>query len=536
MIRFLTLLLLSQALAQAELLTRAYFIGKDQLWKWSDEEYNQLVPNPDNDPFGGSSDEDITAPRPEPLKSPPFESKLFREGDVLYDFKVFKKQLEPVQGQLAHLIYNSTTGRMIVKGEASTHWLFHSLAIRNAEESPQTIELAFDFLEDNQTIFATTHRTLPGQTTLLETGQKPNRLKIETEAHTYYEDNYTECRLVIDGLIRNQAFKLDTGLVLVNGIPSPIELGKTNPKEKPLTLYITAHAILHGDVRKSDLILDENARPVTPGKGFNAHHKLYQDGIKDPETGLLFKAYRLPPTFLTFIYSSGNPEPSDVPSEENPFAKPAEDPFGADEPQVDGSQYVYLKKRDPRVPASSTDRVLDLRKPLANMGVGFKENEFAVFNMETDTLYLLAEPLNQDLTAAIVTPAGSWGSHRSISIEAHLIESKIKPTADLLDKQEKTTLSRNALETLPGQSNTLILGPIHFDVEAQIDANDSIIEARFELTRREGKETTFETKTAVTLEVGVPQVVQSTFADGKWRSLIITGTIINKPDTEKENQ
>lgn len=523
MSRYLILLFLSQALAQAELLTRAYFVGKDQLWKWSDEEYNQLVPNPDNDPFGGPNEEDLSPPRPEPLESPPFESKLFRKDDTLYDFKIFTKQLEPVQGKLAHLIYNETTGRIIVKGEPSTHWLFHALAIRNAEESPQTIELAFDFLEDRQTIFAITKRNIPGQTTLLETGQKPHRLKIETEAHTYYEDNYTECRLKIDGLIRHQAFKLDTSLVLVNGVPSPIELGKTNPKEKPLTLYITSHAILHGDVRKSDLILGEDARPVTPDKGFNAHHKLYQDGIKDPETGLLFKAYRLPPTFLTFIYSSGNPEP-------------AEDPFGSDEPRGDESQYVYLKKRDPRIPASSTDRVLDLRKPLIQMGVGFKENEFAVFNMETDTLYLLTEPLNQELAAGIVIPIGSWGSHRSISIEAHLIESKIKPTADLLEKLEKTTLSKNALESLPGLSNTLVLGPIRFDLEAQIDADDSILEARFELTRKEGKETTFETKTAVTLEVGVPQVVQSTFTDGKWRSLIVTGTIINRPDHGKDNQ
>ncbi len=522
MIRFILFFLLSQTLAQAETLTRAYFAGKNQVQTWIYNESELLNPTDSRDPFGGGdpANDKIPSP-PAPHKAPPFDSPHFRTGDTLYDFKAFKENLKNIDGKLEHAIYNETTGRFIVKGEPSAHWLFHSLAIRTAERSPQLIELSFEFLEDNQTIFATTIRTLPGQATEVKVGAITHKLQLITEALTYHEDNYTECSLKLDGTIRNQPFKLHTGLHLIDGIPNPIELGMTNPEEKPLTLYLTSHVILHGDVRKSDLILDESGQPVKRDKRFNAHHQLYQEGITDAKTGFLLQAYRLPPTFLTFLSSN-----SDNQADPDPFGGGAE----ATPEEID---YKYLKNRDPRIPASPTDRVIDITDLLAKNGVGLQHGEFAAFNLETDTLFVLAKPITNELIQGIVTPVGSWGNLRSITTQIKLIESSVKPTPQSLGKEDQTTLFQTAIDALPGQSSSLILGPLHLDLEAQIDANDSIIESRLELTEKSGKETTLQFKSGLTLETGIPQIVQSTFVNGKWQSLVVTGTVVQKSEHDK---
>ncbi|MDP5004523.1 MAG: hypothetical protein NWQ35_01570, partial [Verrucomicrobiales bacterium] len=86
MIRFILFFLLSQTLAQAETLTRAYFAGKNQVQTWIYNESELLNPTDSRDPFGGGdpANDGIPSP-PAPLKAPPFESPHFRAGDTLYD-------------------------------------------------------------------------------------------------------------------------------------------------------------------------------------------------------------------------------------------------------------------------------------------------------------------------------------------------------------------------------------------------------------------------------------------------------------------
>lgn len=526
MIRFILFFLLSQTLAQAETLTRAYFVGKDQLSIWAHNEAGLLhPPTDDSDPFGGGGDlasEGIrsalqTHP---PLKTPPFNSRHFRKDDTLYDFKIFKNRLKAIEGKLDHLIYNETTGRLIVIGEPSTHWLFQSLAIRTAEEGAQLIDLCFDFLEDGNSIFSTTVRAIPGQVAKLKTGQGPNSLLISSETRTYTEDHFAECDIKLDGTLRNQPFKLHTSLPLINGVPQAIVLGKVNPQQKPLTLYITAHALLTGDVRKIDLILDADGQPVAKKKRVNTHHLLYTEGLPDPDSNRILKAYRVPPTFLTFITGTSDTTPSS-------------DPFGEDERPRKETHYKYVKNQDPRIPSWPTDRIVDLREILKKNGIALKPSDFAAFNQETDTLFVLTDLLNQEFVGGITIAAGSGGDRHSIATDIKLIESPDKLTADTLGKEDQNSLFQIATEAYPGQPATLIHGSIQLDIESQIEPNDTTVESRLELQVTGDEQITFQFKNGITFKSGISQIVQSTFVNGKWQFLVVTSTVVQKSEHDE---
>jgi|GEM_PF-2290448 len=350
MIRALLLCLLFQALAQAETLTRAYFIGKDQLWQWNVAEHDLLNPQNKRDPFSGSgpSTLPIDFTPPQPLEKPPFQSPLFRQGDTLYDFKTYKEQLKNVQGKLDHAIYNETTGRIIVSGDAPSHWLFQSRSIRISEEgSFNLVELNFEFHEEDTLIFATSATSLPGQKTLGKVGKGANTLSVEWEPQIYSENHFIDLQLTLDGKIRNQTLKLKTGFNLLNDKRQTLTLGKTHKTQKLLTLSITPHILLQGMVHISDLILDEQGKPLKRKEEINLHHELFQKGLPDPETGKTLRAFRVPPAFQTFLTMTSNAGDSD--------------PFGAEEPQKSLQKEEYLTDPDPRIPAWPTDRLLETR-------------------------------------------------------------------------------------------------------------------------------------------------------------------------------
>ena len=499
--------LLSLTLAQGESLTRAYFIGRDQLWQWNAAENALLNPRNDRDPFATPTVE-ITPP--EPLENPPFESPHFRKGDLLYDFKLYKERLKNTRGNIEHAIYNQSTGRIIVQGEPTAHHLFKSLALRIADDSPRSVELSFEFLEEGTPIFATGARGLPGQTVTATAGGGANTLKLEWGPQTYSENHFVDLQLTLDGKIRDQAFNLRTGLILLNDEPATLDIGKTGKDQKILTLSITPHVLLRGDVRISDLILDELGKRPNPKEKINVLHDLYQKGIVDPETGKVLKAFRVPPTFETFLASSSY-------SDSDPFEE-------TDAPEGD-HEHKFVGNPDPRIPALPTDRLIDVKNLLMKHGVSFQKSDFAILIPACSTLYVLNSPLNVELVDEITMAVGSWGMERIILTDLQVIESSQKLTVDSLETIDHQIVARISTAALPGHNSTMILGPLHLEIESVTDSKDFQIESRLTFQIKDKKEPSLLLKSQLLQENGIPQIVQSSFNDGTWKTLVLTSTI-----------
>lgn len=514
MVRFLFLILIILTGAKAQILTRSYYVGKDQVNLWQTIEHDLNHPNGNPDPFAPGAE---MAPPPKPLKKAPFKSPHFRKGDDLFDFKVYKERLKKIQGKLAHLIYNESTGRLIIQGEPEAHSLVQSLAIRSAEDCPRLVNLIFEFWEDGALIFSTSTKGSPGIETTAKVGGGANVLNLKWEPQIYSEDNFVDLQLSVNGKIRNQDFKLKSGFILLNDQRQTITLGKTDEAQKTLTFSITPQVLLHGEVRISDLILDENGKSLKRQERTNIHHDLFQKGIPDPKTGQVLKAFRVPPTFMTFISTASNH------NEE-------QDPFEATETPKVVMKEQFVSSPDPRIPAWPSDRLFDLKDLLKRNGVSIKPSDFAVLNIETDTLYVLADPLEVELVEGIVMPVGSWGMERYISVKLEHVESSTKPTTLTLDPNDHKILAQLSTAVLPGATGSLTLGSHHLDIESQIDADDRLIESFLTFQIKPKRKPTLLLKSRLFHRTGVPNVVQSTFQNGKWRSLILTAKIEDPRD------
>lgn len=443
----LTLWLLTLVVSHAEIITRAYYVGKIPPGYWQPIGQVSLGTLPSLDsvsPAPVDSLPEIVTPKP--LKKAPFESPLFREGDVLYDFKQFKKQVEHVQGKLEHAIYNETTGRIVVRGEPLVHTVFQALSAVAANSLPKIVELDLEFVENDVPLFQTSLRANPGQKVLLETGEGPNQLSIDWEAAIDHYDDYVEARLKMDGTIREQMFKLHTGLIGIKNVSQEIPLGAVEESQPILDLKIIQRVLLPGDVPRSDLVLDKHGKAFVSRSGGFFRSPALEEGLTDSKTGKILRGYRLPPNFILFISTpAGDVEAGD-------------DPFSTEDDESDKPlDFIYLTEWDPRIPVALSDRMVDCQQLLQNSGVPFDDADFAVLNLESDTLYVQGSSIVHDLFDAIVK-IGHPHPPRLIGTNLKLIESLEKPGLESLSSLDHKTLATVSTISLPGQTATLELG------------------------------------------------------------------------------
>ena len=500
MLRLLFLFILTLTSVRGELITRAYYIGKDQLSHWNTRNQKVLEANKDE-----------KTPDPSPLKNAPFKSPHFNPNDVLYDFKSFKALLTGIQELPVHAIYNQTTGRLVVQSDYLSHNYFKSTAIATCRELPTTLAVQIEILQENTPVPTTSLEAKPGQEKKVTLSDKNYQLAITWEAYSDARDSILEVRFNIEGHANNQELKCRTGITTLPGSPEIIALGKSSPNQPPLQLRLTHHILLPGGLSTLESVLDEHGNPTDLPHLRVGRSSAFQEGIVDTATGKILRSYSVPPSFL-FVHVTPSKD-----WDGDPFAE-------SDESKPSVSMFPNLTQWDPRIPATPIARMADCKWLLRNSGVDLDEDDYAIVHEDSNTLYVLGNRTAHDLVEGITSSCGSH-TPRIIETNFQLIETAAKPTLESL-KNKPTLLAQATTITLPGQSSTLTLGPMHLDLEAQIDANDSLVEARYFFQLAEGVEDpSFSIKSGLTLESGIPQIIQSTFTAGKWQSLIITTTI-----------
>lgn len=199
MLRLLFLFLLTLTSVRGEFITRAYYIGKDQLNHWNTRNQEILEANKDE-----------KTPNPSPLKSAPFKSPHFNPNDVLYDFKSFEALLTGIQELPAHAIYNQTTGRLVVQGDHLSHNYFKSIAIATCRELPTTLAVQIEILQDGNLFPTTSLEAKPGQETKVTLSDENYELAITWEGQTDAHEAIIEARFTIEGHANNQELKCRT--------------------------------------------------------------------------------------------------------------------------------------------------------------------------------------------------------------------------------------------------------------------------------------------------------------------------------------
>ncbi|YCM42446.1 hypothetical protein V2O64_14135 [Verrucomicrobiaceae bacterium 227] len=501
MLRFIFLFILTLTSVRGELITRAYYIGKDQLSHWNTRNQKVLEANKDE-----------KTPDPSPLKSAPFKSPHFNPKDVLYDFKSFKALLTGIQELPTHAIYNQSTGRLVVQGDHLSHNYFKSITIATCRELPTTLAVQIEILQDGNLFPTTTLEAKPGQETKVTLSDENYELAITWEAYSDARDSILEVRFTIEGHANNQRLKCQTGITTLPGSPEIIALGKSSPNQPPLQLRLTHHILLPGGLSTLESVLDEHGNPTDLPHLRVGQSSTLQEGIIDPKTGKILRSYSVPPTFLDFM---GSTLSGDL--DRDPFAE-------TDENKPSTPVFSNLTQWDARIPVAPLARMEDCKWLLRNSGVDLDDNDYAIFHEDSSTLYVLGNKTAQELVEGIVRHTDS-SPPRIIETNFQLIETAAKPTLESL-KNKPTLLAQATTIVLPGQSSTLTLGPMHLNLEAQIDSNDSLVEARFLFQLAEGKEEpSFYLKSGMLFESGIPQIIQSTFTEGNWQSLIMTATI-----------
>lgn len=501
MLRFLFLFILTLTSVRGELITRAYYIGKDQLSHWNTRNQKILEANKDE-----------KTPDPSPLKNAPFKSPHFNPNDVLYDFKSFKALLTGIQELPTHAIYNQTTGRLVVQGDHLSYNYFKSIAIATCRELPTTLAVQIEILQDGNLFPTISLEAKPGQETKVTLSDENYELAITWEAYSDARDSILEVRFTIEGHANNQRLKCQTGITTLPGSPEIIALGKSSPNQPTLQLRLTHHILLPGGLSTLESVLDEHGNPTDLPHLRVGRSSAFQEGIVDPKTGKILRSYDLPPIFLHFMDTTWSGD-----QDRDPFAE-------ADENKPSSPMLPYLTNWDARIPVTPLALMVDCKQLFRNSGVELDDNDYAIFHDDSSTLYVLGDRTAHELVEGI-THSGCSLPPRFIEANLQLIETVAKPTLESL-KNKPTLLAQATTIVLPGQSSTLTLGPMHLDLEVQIDSNDSLVEARFLFQLAEGEEEpSFSIKSGLNLESGIPQIVQSTFTEGKWQSLIMTATI-----------
>jgi hypothetical protein len=331
---------------------------------------------------------------------------------------------------------------------------------------------------------------LPGQTAQAQTAG--GELKVETEIQIDMNDGIAEIRAIVEGKSRGVGFSMKTGFSIPLGMPWVVELGSVTGG-KSLVMVVSVELLLLDGMLEDTWVLKEEGGEFLRERRFR--------GIKRfefPEQEGEFREYAVPPTFFTFIGGG------------NPFAG---------EPEVGGGRLTdeMLAYQREYKELARAGLVYDIETFLKQNGISFREGDFAFYSKLRGRIYAKLSVNSLELLEGIVI-AGQPGLPRMIRFDFEQVDG------------DGAILRKLGGLALPGQVATVSLGEdLKVELEAQIDAYDSIVETRFKLTESGGDLERPSLQTGVVLQNGISSVVQTAFS-GERKSWRLTATIVAVED------
>jgi len=233
----------------------------------------------------------------------------------------------------------------------------------------------------------------------------------------------------------------------------------------------------------------------------------------ETESGTSFREFLVPPTFLSFLSNTGN----DGEAVDDPFA-----PDAGGDAERKARRWPRYDGNAPELKRWRAADLIDMRKLLMENGFEFRDEDFAVFSRPASKVLAKLSPLQMELLDGI------------IGIGPPELPRQIRVTLEQWEGGEAGEASGDRLvgtlgsTAVPGQTAGMSLGTHHsLEIEAQIDANDELVEIRSSLFSGRGKKKRPIFRTALTLDNDQSVVIQESRIDGKRRAWVIKARIVD---------
>lgn len=448
------------------------------------------------------------------VEKPGFESRFFEGGGSWHDCTKRVAAILRDEEFSGTALMDRKMGKLVMKAEEADHEDFATMV---RVELPRQLRLkaavygvpgvvsgmrSVDFFKEDEgtkLLGEISLVALPGQPGQAQTAG--GELKVETEMQIDANDGIAEIRATISGRPRGVEFSMKSGFTIPLGMPWVVELGSVTGA-KSLVMVVRVDSILLDGTREDAWVLKEE------GGEFLRERRLREiKKFEFPEQEGEFREYAVPPTFLTFITTdSGDGGEGDP----DPFAA---DPAVDEERRLDEPPLYRGKHKE----LAGVGLVYDIETLLKQNGVSFREGDFAVFSKLKGRIYAKLSVIEQELLAGI-TNGGETYIPRMIRFDFEQVDG------------EGAVLRKLGGLASPGQTATVSLGEdLKVELEARIDAYDSIVETRFKLTESGGDLERPSLQTGVVLQNGISSVVQTAFS-GERKSWRLTATIVAVED------
>lgn len=382
---------------------------------------------------------------------------------------------------------------------------------------------SFDFVppEDLKLLSSISFTTVPG--VQVSAASSDQRLKVEYESQIDANGDIVEILLDLGyrGKTQTKSFSLKTGLTLPLGVGSFMKVGSSEGKSAYFVGLEIARVTPSGYLT-DEWILDEN------GKVFLKEQRLarlrevartsedWESLIQDDKD--VVKVFQVPPTFFNWL------------GWEDSEGNVVDDPFAPDDPEEREAQRA---KKKPTYQGNHLElrkwkpgSLWDAREALMMNGVAFRKQDFAVLSKEGGVLTVKL-PFHQ-----MMLVEGLFG-HGPVAVRMIAIELVRWQGGEAGVPGGDRVLERMAFLTVPGQSTEVRLGlrlgqKRAGSVEAQIDANDEMIECRFNLATKDLEKP--QIRSHFSLRNGGKMVVQEEVTGGQRRAWVATARVVRIPE------
>jgi hypothetical protein len=443
------------------------------------------------------------------VEEPGFESRFFEGGGSWYDCtKRVAEILEDEEFSGAALM-DRKRGLLVMKAEGWDQEDFTEMVLRELPTQIRTAAAIYElpgvvsgmrpagFIgipEGGRLRAKIAGIALVGMTLKVES--PGGEISLEVESQMDADGDLVEQRFLASGTIDGNDYAFRTGITAPFGMPWAHELGSMNG-EKSLVLVMTPELVKMDGTLVDEIFVREEGGVFLRERRLNGMRSFkFRDDRGE------FREYPASPGIIDF------------------WTQPAwrggddSDPFAADD-QAEG------KMRRRRLPLyggrhpelKGVGVVYDVKNVFRENGISFREGDFAVYNKWNDRIYAKLSLINHELAYGMML-FHRFEFGRMIRVDFEQIGGDGK------------VLKKVGVLVLPGQEGTVALGPdLGTKVEAQIDANDELIEARVTFVDSGGDLEKPSLQTGLIFLSGVPMVVQRTVGEEE-KSWKVTATIL----------
>ncbi len=458
----------------------------------------------------------------ETIKEASFQSRFFKEAEILRDVTQRIGEMIRVTELKGEAVYCEKSRRLVVKSDVHGHTSIKRHLERQIEwnlrtevavyESAGVLRTKRDHLSQNppkdaQLLTRLTCKHVPGLEYFAKTASGDLAVQIEGQIDVDYDDAELRAEITYKGKGGSAYWK--TGFALPRGVFAIHELGSQEGKST-LLLGIKVDLVSSGGFSADTWIKKENddfflrrqrLLGLQMADPLNLNRKVHPFG---------FYQYHVPPTFVTFISHAATYDESS-------------DPFASESQEKKDQSLPIFESLPEELKGFRKEGLLDVSELLKNNGVAFRPGDFIALNESESLIYVKLSDINRELLQGILLPAGQ-GTPRGISID--LLEVELTDTTESWKSGERTVLQKMSILAFPGLPAEVHLGErLKAEIEAQIDANDDLIEMRVALAQDGDLEKPM-FKTGLTTQNDTPTLIHETETDGKRTAWIVTARIL----------